>query len=523
MRTSSALRLLGGLALAFVGAAAPGCGGGSGGGGGGGGACTIPGTLVALALEGQPTPAGGIYAAFPANAKISTASGDWTAFVADVIGGSSTRGLFVARPNGQVVKVYAKGDPCPTTNGSSGVINDFRRIWMRPNGIVVALVDLTGGSIETFLTAQVNSNGVVLNRIDAISLGDALPPGAGTGTVGTLASIDDNLIQVTDAGTIFFRGAGNTGIPGLNGIWAVSVGGTGILSVAVTGQLAPGSASHTLGYDFQGLGIDSGGQLVTYVVDVIGGETSEMFAVSSGSGAVRIAGNLSTPPGGRPFDDVYEGGPIVTGFDGLNGVVAWTGHVSGGVPNVGVFSRSVVVSSGQLTAGALTRIIGPADPLTGVGVGAIASQATLLSMENEPTRITMEVLVSGGSTDRVYVSAPSPTTLNEIFREGDAAPGGGNFLNTYPSLALTQEICAERDGTFGFTSVLTDATSGVFWAVQGCDFFAVVKDGAAAPGTGTGVFASFATPSSVSVATGNIAFRAALTGGAAPTGIFRQG
>ena len=43
---------------------------------------------------------------------------------------------------------------------------------------------------------------------------------------------------------------------------------------------------------------------MTYVVDVIGGQTSELFAVSSVAGAVRIAGNFDTPPGGRPFDTV---------------------------------------------------------------------------------------------------------------------------------------------------------------------------------------------------------------------------
>lgn len=119
-----------------------GCGGG---GGGGGGGPTLPGTLAPVALQGAATPAGGTYGGFVPDTKLAAADGGWVAFVADVVGGSTSRGLFVVRPNGTVVLVYSDGETVPNTNGGSGTIDDFERIWIRPGGLVVAHVSITGG------------------------------------------------------------------------------------------------------------------------------------------------------------------------------------------------------------------------------------------------------------------------------------------------------------------------------------------------------------------------------------------
>lgn len=496
-----------------------GCGGGGGGGGDDG--PVLPGTLSAIALQGGATPLGGTYDAFPADATVAAADGGWVAFVANLTGGAASKALFVVRPNGVVVPVYTAGETLPTNLAGTGTIADFERIWIRPGGIVVTHVSVTAGSGEAFLTARVDGNGTVVEKADAMHLGLTLPDPVPSGTTGTLAAIDEDATQVDDQGDVFFHGTGSNG--GLHGVFTVNRAGTLIARVAITGETIPGLG--TFGFDFPAIGIDQDGALVAFAAAMTTSPSEAIFATFDGLGFVRAAANLDVPPssGGDAFSDVYVDGPLHVTFAGGQGqgFVTWRGQVAGGAPDHGIYTRQVA-NGGALALGALTALLGPNTSLTGVG-GGLVTDVDLYETAVDPTRVVFSIDLAGGSTSRVFVSGqPGSTTFAEIFRQGETAPGGANFATSYPSLGVPGTT-QDRVGSFAYTAILTDNASGLWWARFGQGFFLVTKEGSTAAGTGGGVFATFAVPSSVSTATDTLVFRAAINGGTAPTGLFRQG
>ena len=215
------------------------CGGGS----GGASTPTIPGTLTSIALEGATAPGtgGGSFGPFGALTTVDVADGGWTAFVADIVGGTTTRGLFVQRPDGTVVDVFLKGQAMPAPNGS-GTIDDFGRIWMSPGatsggfagGIVTAYVELSGGTVEGIVSARVPAAAAPTEKSGVMSRGFVLPVGAVSQAVGALSLLDDDLIEVDDFGDVFFVGVGTGGMSPLHGVWTVSRLGTLADNVAVT-------------------------------------------------------------------------------------------------------------------------------------------------------------------------------------------------------------------------------------------------------------------------------------------------
>ena len=494
-----------------------GCGGG---GGGGGGGPTLPGTLAAVALQGAATPAGGTYGGFVPDTKLAAADGGWVAFVADVVGGSTSRGLFVVRPNGTVVLVYSDGETVPNTNGGSGTIDDFERIWIRPGGLVVAHVSITGGSTEGFVTARVDNNGNVVEKAGAVYLGRTLPNPIPAGTTGTLVAIDEDATQVDDQADIFFHGTGSNG--GLHGVFTSNRAGTNLARIAISGETVP--AAGTFGFDFPAIGIDQDGALVAFAASLTTSPSEAIFATFDGVGFIRLAANGETPPasGARAFDDVYADGPLHVTYAGGQGAayVTWRGSVTGSTPEHGIYS-CLCANGGGLALGAVQAIVGPNTVFTEAGLGIITNVA-LYETAVDPTRVSLSVDLAGGSTSRLFLSAVPGATFAEIFRQGASAPGGSTFALQYPSLLL-DGVTTDRTGSFGFTATLTDNTSGLFWAIFGVQFFVVAKDGDTAAGTGGGVFAAFSSPSAVAAAVDTLAFRAFINGGTATTGIFRQG
>ena len=500
------------------------CGGG---GGGGGGDPSPPGTLAAVAVEGGPTPAGGTFAPFEPTTLLSAADGGWVAFVADVVGGTTPTGLFVVRPNGSLVLVYREGETVPATAGATGTIDEFTRIWMRPDGVVVAFVEIAGGSTAGVLTAQVDSAGAVGSKATAIHYGRTLAQGNSVSVPGALTLLEGDLIEISDFGNVYFVGVDDGGTP-LHGVWAVKADGTDLTAVAVTNDPVNDVASGTigvLGFDFNGLGIDQNGLLVAFSCSVVGGAT-EALIVTRGNGFAVLARNGTSPPsaGGREFDDVYDDGPIVVGYDGnASGVVTWRGALDGGAPEHGIFTRTMSVSgSGLITLGSLNDVVLPGESIA--GTNGLAGASRILQGQDDPARWPIEVLVVGGNTDRVFLSAPNKDTLTQVFGQGRVAPGtDSTFQNNYPSLDHENDDAQSRDGSFAFTAVLVDGSTGVWWPRFGADFFDIALEGAVAPGTGGGTFGSFAIASTVSVGIDVLAFRAAIVGGTTATAIFRQG
>jgi hypothetical protein len=498
------------------------------GGGSGGTEAPPPGALSALAVEGGATPAGGTYGAFGPTMLLATANGGWVAFVAYVVGGSTSRGLFVARPSGQVVLAYAIGATVPGTNGATGTIAEFERIWMRPGGVVLALVGISGGSVEGVVTAVVPSSGAVGTKRTAIHRGRALPQGFSTSLPGTLTAIDGDHVEVSDAGNVYFVGTGTGDVP-LRGIWAVRRDGSDLTAVAVEDDPVvdpPSNTLGTLGHEFSGLGIDGTGEVVSFACDVPE-MAVEALLVTRGTGFYVLARDGNSPPSapGRLFDDVHDGGPIVVRLDPLGiGDVTWEGSLTEPAPDRGIFTRDVtILVTGELLLGVdLNNVVLPLEVIADTN-GGFASDCRIFEGQDDPLRWPIEVVVDGGSTDRVFLSVFHRDVLTEVFREGSLAPGTQNsFADTYPSLTLEGYDTQSRDSSFAFTAVLVDASTGLWWPVFGASFFLVAAEGDPAPGTGGGDFGSFATPSAVSAALGFIAFRAAIVGGTTATALFRQ-
>ncbi len=504
-------------ALAFLGT---GCGGGT-----SDTTTSLPGTLTALALEGATAPntSGGTFGAFLATAQISAGDGGWTAFVATVVGGDTAEALFVATPGGTVARVFAVGDAVPAPG--SGTIADFTRIYMRPNGIVATLVEITGASARGVLTADVSAAGVVSNVARSVYIGDAMPATTLTGfNPGTLVTIDDDWLDVDDLGRVFLMGTGSNGMSP-QGLWGSTRNGSAKEALAVTGD--PVSGGGTLGFLFHGFGIEKGGGITAFAADVTGGPASKMLLVRYPTEHRVIARNGDTPPsvGARSFDDVFDGDGLVVSFGGGVSTVAWTASLTGSAPDQGVFFRQIspVVGPNLLTVAASQQ---PWIPGDGAAANGIVSGVSLLMGEPNASRLSFFVDVSLGTTTKAMMSWGSAADFGALFGQGAIAPGGSTFTNVYPSLVAPEPYACDDQGSVACTATLTDATTGVFWHIIGTSSelfaFVVVKAGDTAPSTGGGAFGSFGAPSTVVTATGVVVFRADVLGGTSATGIFRQ-
>lgn len=508
------MRIVPSRALASLLVSAVACLGSACGGGSSDATPTLPGTLTALALEGLPAPgtSGGTYGAFAAAAQISAADGGWTAFVATVVGGDTPKALFVATPGGTVTRVFAVGDAVPAPG--TGVIADFTRIFMRPGGIVATLVEITGASARGVLTADVSSVGAVSNLAAAFYIGETLQPGLAGGPPGTLTAIDDARLEVSDLGDVFFLG---TASGGGEGIWYRPRTGTDV-AVAVTGD--PIQGGDTVGFTFNGFAIDGSGAVVVFAAAVTSG--GEALIVRDGSTLFLVAKDGNAPPNvtGRTFADVFDDGTMVVTNTGVAAFVAWTGTLTGSAPNRGIFLRQAlpVLGAYQTIAAGQQGFF----PSSSSSQNGVISGLSLLEPEPNVVRFTYVADVSVGTTTRAVVSWQDGSAFLTLFGQGSSAPGGSTFTASYPSLVAPARYPTDDAGSIAFTATLADASSGVFWGIIGGEFLPIVKLGDTAPGTGGGTFGSFGTSSTVVTATGVVAFRSAMVGGTAASGLFRQ-
>lgn len=505
---------------------------GCGGSGGGDSGPTVPGTLSAVAVEGASTPAGGVFGVLPSDLLVAVAPSGWVAFAADVVGGSTATGVFVARPNGALVLVWSKGETVPSTNGASGTLDDVERLWIRRDGsdsssdaLLVAHVTTSGGSGEVILTARISTGGSVSEKRSALALGRDLPDAINLGNVGALTALDEDATFVDGDADIFFHGTGTGGTP-LHGVWKVSRLGDQIARVAVTGDTAPGGG--TFGFDFPVIGADADGYLAAFACDVVGVAAQGVYATIDGSTYVKVAANGDTAPdtGNRTFASAWDGGPLLvsTGGPGTDGYVTWRGKATAPSPDHGVWTRQVL-SAGVPTSAFIQSVVAPGESLS--GVGGLVTDVTLWAQEPTAARITIRAELSGSPSgaDHVFLSAGDPSDVLEMFRDGRIAPpGGATFGPGYPSLLHADlDDATSRGGSFAFSATLSDASTGVYWAVRNLGFFALATQGDPAPGTGSGTFGSFAAPSVVVTAEGVVAFVAPVVGGTGATALFRQG
>lgn len=540
MRATTFAGLAGCLLLSALGTVAPGCGGG--GGGGGPDACDpASGTVVPIALQGDTAPGtiSGTFGTFPADAIADVAEGGWTVFVADIVGDvTASRGVFVVTPSGVVVDVFQDDENAPPPAGLGTDLDDFLRVWITKTGRVVVLAE-TPSSGRAFVTAKVSAAGVVSEETTAFETGQTLPTGLGPSPLatGTLTTVDEDSVAVDDDGDIFFVGTGSTTV---NGIWTVKTDGTFPAAVAVKGDGLPAGATGKFGSDFAGLGINAVGTLVAYAASIIlGPATDGLFGntVDPTSNApverttIAVEGDTAPGPGGRTFDDAYDGGPIVvSSVSGNKTFVSWRADLSGSTPDKGVFWRRV-----GPTMGSTILVGGPSLSTSGIGISpGIYGDLSLMDSENDPGVVCLLAPITGNSVVqnvmlRVIVS-DTPGTERVLY-DGEAVPGGGAaWTDVYPSIVEDRVPEVSTDDGIAFTAQIDDFSTAVWLALRGCsDPFRIAEQGDLVPddpdlgpGLPGGTYASFLTPSFITSAPGVVLFRAAIVAGTRDSGLFRR-
>ena len=313
-------------------------------------------------------------------------------------------------------------------------------------------------------------------------------------------------------------GTGSAG--GTRGIWGAARDGTGLAKLAKAGDAAPGTAG-TFGFGFEAIGIDQDGLLLAFAVDVLLGPASAIYMVDTTTFVTVLVakdGDVVPDTGGlRTFSDAYDGGPLVVSLLGGFGSAVWQGEISGPTPNVGIFYRPMTPA-----VGAVDSFLMPGEPAPNTG-GGLVNAIALLDAEIDPNRVTAMATVASGSTSLVFYGIHDASALTEICRQGGAAPGAGGatFTSTFPSVGVPRSNDTDSAGSLGFSAVLSDASSGIWWQIVNCGFFSVARAGDPAPGT-VGAFAPFSAPALVNVAVDTLVFQAFVTGGPAVTGLWRQ-
>ena len=454
----------------FFGAA---CGGG-GGGGDDPAPCTLPGSLAALAIEGQPAPdTTGVYGPLSLGMLMDAAPGGWSVFVAPTSDLSNPLCLFVAEPSGTVRKVFRTGETVPNAGG--GTISGFMVARVNGAGQVLAEVSIvgdSGGRTFGLLTAQVVSGSVTAKTPLVYHLQDM----TATGVDGSLSDLDEARIWFLEDGRTFF--GGTTSDPA-EALWIVNLDGGGLDLLIATGDALPdlGNPNVTC-LDLEAVGTATDGARFVFVADV-GGPFEERLYIgsTSTSGYAEIASDGNALPGGGFVMEIHAGGPLMLTNDGF---VVWKAQGSLGVPD------DVILQGSAVTAYAALARSGFQAPQTS---GGIWGELDLLNHrgDNDIPQMVCELInVPGGADFATYAFTGGGAQL-AVF-EGLAAPAdfgqAAIFSDELPGLRAAQTFDVASDSAFAFAGKMQNGSSGMFWLLPGCGTFTLAAVGGDVPGGG---------------------------------------
>jgi hypothetical protein len=467
-----------------------------GGGGGGGGGPSLPGALVALAVQAQPAPdtSGGNFGAFPVQPVMSTATGPWSAFVAPVVGGNTSSVLYVAQPDGTRVRVFAQGEQLP--GGSTETIASIDCVWMRPAGVVLAYVSLTGGTDTFAVLSAVVFAGAASQHTIVLRHNMALP------VAGTLDSIEEMDAQVADTGAFWCLGQSSTGNVHL---FSVNADGTTLAARVSPGSPLPGGVDVVA---IGAIGLDDTGTQFAFVASTTAGE-SRIYNGQPGAPAYIELMQEGDVLASGSIDDIHAAGPLIVYSAGD---VVWMA-----VGSASAVDQVLLLANG-LNAVQLARA---GDVGAGTG-GGLVSNLRLLPTESDQQFPQYLCDVSGGTvgtTVAIYglISLQQAPAL--AMYDGRPAPGGGDFGATFPSLLAQKGPVVSRNADLFFANILSTGVSGLFWLRVNVGLFTVAAQGGIAPGGDT--FGAFHPQAAFTISVDVVLFRAALAG--AGTGIFRHG
>ncbi len=505
-------RLIASLLACFALSLVPACGGG--GGGGGPSDPGAPGTLRAVAIEGEVAPAtgGGTYAAFPAFPIMDAARNAWSAFVATITGGTTTSVVYVALPDGTptLVRALAEGD---AVAGTDRAILDFAGVWMCEDGTVIALANLTGGvDTQDFALLAVDIVGGLATNLRVVLLDEASLAPAIAG--GVLSDIDPMTLLKEDDATLWFLATDSVG--GDTHLVSMELDGTDLRRRVSPGDAAVGGGDPVLSVD--AFSVDPTGTYYGWVVTDAGGvrRVSLRETIAGPSVNVQVLQDSNPLPSGvGTVADAWKRGRILVYGDASMTWVA-KGTQSGADDIFMLYQHNAVVQHREMARTTETA------PSTGMGTW---SRIDALNAAPAAQRVMFDGGVSGGTfgvTEGTYqVTGVNPP--NVIADTANLVASGGAVVPApYISLRQTTRPYDEVafNGDLGYAQMFS-GTSVLWWLVRaaGNNIFGVAAQGGTAPGGDT--FTSFSGGAALTIAPGIFLFRAGLT--TAGTGIFRQG
>ena len=307
---------------------------------------------------------------------------------------------------------------------------------------------------------------------------------------------------------------------------------TGALSgVEIPGSPAPGGG--TLQGTYYNVGMNNRGDIVYAglatgtAIEPAGtppnynGMALGLFLQNRAGNAVRLVMPGDSAPGGRVFDDAWNGS-INSGGD-----VAFSGHLMGdSCANIGVpfaCGDSVYLRTG--TTGAITSIAHQGDPAPGGGTFTVTFGALI----NDSDQVAF---VGNLGSPNPQTASPcgiyryQDGVLSAVAKPGQPMPGGGNFVS---STCGDEELGLNNTGEICFGAQLDSVTNGVpdtgvYCSLNGAVHL-VARSGTVLPGVGTIAYLGDVAPVSGSTpdfrygaatnARGQVLVNATLTTGAA--------
>lgn len=481
-------------------------------GGGGGGppaVCTVPGTLRALAVQGAlAVGTAGNFGAFAVDLLLDVAPGGWSVFEATTSDTLNAQCIYVAQPDGSLLKAFAKGETVPAPG--DGTISDF--LLARVNGagqllVEVAITGDSGGRDFGLITAQV-VGGVVISKVALVYEGQNMGP---SGVAGNLTDIDENRVWFQADGRTFF--GGTTSTPH-EAFWVVNLDATGLDDLIATGDLLPDGTGSAVCTDLEAVGVSSDGLRYALVANVGGPFEERVYVANTGTTTIgEVASDGNALPGGGFVAEAYDSGDLLV-FN--NGFVMWQAEGSFAAPDDVILYGSSSVPYIELARSADSA----------PGSGGFFGELRLVRHRQQCVfpEVDADLLAVPGGADFAMYVIGSGAPLLSIFESRPAPPDYGAttaFTDLLPGLGDPQRFDISPDGSFAFAGLMTNASSAMFWLVPGCGTFTLAKSGGAAPVPGGDTFGAFSPAAAHTVHDDVVLFRALLT--THGSGVFRQG
>ena len=422
---------------------------------------STPPTVAAVAAEGDPTPVGGTFGAFPVSLVPAINASGTIAFRATVRDASLSSGVFVATADGSLTKAVAVGE---TTK--AGRLVRLREVAIADDGSVVVRAALVGGMPGLFQARAGQVDRLVV-------LGDTTDLGGGF-------RFSDPVTRATTESALFLGTR--------EGLFVALAPGV-VSPVATLGDPTPLRGTYA-GFDPPA----AGGRLTVFGASIQGGRSGEaLLKMSAGSqrdpvalvhsgDSVRGVGRV-TDLFANPLDDLARAGvggavafQAVVG--GKTGILVWSGG------RVRAVARSGKKAPGK---GTYLEFGSPGIARSGGGVAFVAQ-------------------VQERGQELIHVHGGRPELLAARGTETGTRLGGR--FRTFDTPAVAGPAVA-------FRATLNQPPEAVFVATARC-MMALAASGEREPGGGR--FKSFGPPA---FAGSTLVFRASVLGGATPVGLFR--